>query len=173
MDRAAEQLADRHAFDTEITVLETRCCALGDFASEGLPGGEDLIAGVMRAFRGRLAGASLLSMEPEDALAWVVADGDGENPLETYVDLGGCVLAAVAEAAAEAIGVEVEVGEPRLEESSIAGCLLLTHAPSDSVLVSSRLEVRAGGQHLSAQLHLVMEPKVISALLGALSVSLH
>ena len=173
VDRAADALMDGHAFDTEITVLETRCYALCDFASEGLPGGDDLVAGVMRAFRGRLAGAALLSMDPEEALAWVLSDGSGERPIETYVELGGCVMAAVAEAAGEALEEDVELGEARLEESSIAGCLLRTHAPSDTLLVSSLLEVRAGGQRFAAQLHLVMEPMVISALRGARAVSLH
>ena len=173
VDRAAEELADCHAFDSEITVLETRCWPLAELGSLGFEGGEELIAGVLCAVRGRLSGAGLLSMEPEDALAWVLADGPAADALARYVELGGRVLAAVARAAASALQVEVEVGAARLEEASVAGSLVRTHAPSDTVVVGSRLELRAGGQRFAAQLHLVMEPKVVSALLGALAVSLH
>jgi hypothetical protein len=173
VDRAGEELAETHAYDTELTVLDTRCCALADFGHGGPVVGDDCVAGVMRAFRGRLAGAALLSMEPEDALAWSRADGGGGSPIETYVALAGDVLGAVALTAAEALDVEIELGESRLEEESVGGCLLRTHAPSDTVVVASRLEIRAGGQPLTAYLLLLMEPKVVSALLGALAVSLH
>jgi len=173
VDRAAEELAETHAFDTELTVLDTRCCALADVGTAGHDIGDDLVAAVMLAFRGRLAGTALLAMEPEDALAWSLADGGRGTPVETYVTLGAAVLGAVVTCAAEALGVEVELGAPRLEEDSIGACLVRTHAPSDTVVVSSRIEVRAGGQPAVAHLLLIMEPKVISALLGALAVSLH
>jgi len=173
VDRAADELAESHAFDTELTVLQTRCCALGDFGAQEIDGGADWIAGVLRAFRGRVCGTAILSMDPEDALAWSLADGGDGPPVEAYLDVAGRVLEAIALTAAEAIGVEVELGAARLEEDTVGGCLLRTHAPSDTVVVSSRIEVRAGGQTLPAQLLLVMEPKVVSALLGALAVSLH
>jgi hypothetical protein len=174
VDRAAEELAERHAFDTELTVLETRCCALAQFGVDtGVDPGDDLVAGVMRAFRGRLTGTGLLAMEPEDALAWSLAGGSEHSPVDTYVGLAGTVLGAVAGSAAEALGVEVELAPARLEEDSVAGCLIRTHAPSDTVVVCARLEIRAGGHPAPARLLLVMEPKVVSALLGALAVSLH
>jgi len=173
VDRASEELAESHAFDTEITVLESHCCALADFGVQGLGVGEELVAGVLRGFRGPLAGASLLAMEPEDALSWSLSSGQGHSPIETYVELAGDVLGAVVETAGEALEVDVELGTSRLEEDSIAGCLLRTHAPSDTVVVSARLEIKAAGHPVIGHLLLVMEPKVVSALLGALAVSLH
>lgn len=173
VDRAAEELAETHAFDTEITVLETRCRALGEFGTDASDVAEDLTAGVLGACRGRLAGTALLAMEPDDALAWMRSDGNGAPPIETYLKLGGRLLASVMRSAAEALDVDVEMAAPSLAEASVASCLARTHAPLDTVLISSQLEIRAGRQQLPAQLHLIIEPKLVSALLGALAVSLH
>ena len=112
-------------------------------------------------------------MDPEEALAWSLADGDQSRPVETYVELGETVLKSIADAAGEALGIEVEAGPSRLEETTVAGCLVATHAPPDVVLLSSRVEVRVAGQWLSAELHLLMPPKVISRLLRALAVGVH
>lgn len=173
VDRAAEELAESHAFDTEITVLETRCRALGDFGTDASDVALDMTAGVLGACRGRLTGTALLVMEPEDALAWMRADGNGAPSIEIYPKLGGSLLASVLRSAAEALEVEVELAAPTLAEASVASCLARTHAPLDTVLISSQLEIRAGRQQLSAQLHLIIEPKLVAALLGALAVSLH
>jgi len=173
VDRAAEELAERHAFDTEITVLDTRCRALGDFGDDVTDAGEDMNAGVLGALRGGLSGTALLAMEPDDALAWMLSDGNSAPPVDAYVRLAGSVLASVGRSAAEALDVEVELAAPALVEDSVASCLARTHAPLDTVLISSRLEIRVGRQLLPAQLHLIIEPKLVSALLGALSVSLH
>ncbi len=173
MDRAAEELAELHAFDTEIAVIDTRCRSLGEFGTEIADVAEGMDAGVLAAFRGRLSGTALLAMEPDDALAWMLADGNGTPATETYVMLAGSVLASVVRTAAEALDVEAAVASPILAEDSVASCLARTHAPLDTVLISSQLEIRAARQLLSAQLHLIIEPKLVSALLGALSVSVH
>ena len=137
VDRAADRLVDEHAVETEITVLETRCGRLSELAAEGFLSEGERIAGVMRAYRGPLEGAALLAMDPEEALAWSLADGDGHSPVETYIALGGRVLQAVAEVAAESLGVEAQLSTARLEESTAAGCLLATHAPPEVCAAAS------------------------------------
>jgi len=175
MDLAAEQLRDQHALDSEIEIVETRCCALGDFAGAGLHSrDEDLLAGVLLAFRGPLAGTALMVLEPEEALAWARAHSSGDDDaVRTFVELGECALAAVVRAASSALGVETELCEASLQEHTLGGCLLATHAPSDTMLTSSRLRVTSGGQLLDAHFYMLMEPKMMSALLGALSASAH
>jgi len=174
VDRAADALTETHAVDTEITTLETLCCALGDFGTDASHGHDDeVVAGVLLPFRGTLSGAGLLSMDPEDALAWARSDGDCDSPIETFLELGACMLAAVIQSASSALRAPTENGAAKLEESSLAGCLLSTHAPSDTVLIRTRIEIRAGHQHHHANLSLLMEPKVVSALLAALSVSMN
>ncbi len=173
VDRAAEFLTEEHAIDTELTVLETRTCPLADISTDGFLGEADRIAGVVMSYRGRLEGAGLLAMDPAEALAWSLADGDQSRPVETYVQLGDAVLKSIAEVAGEALGIEAETGPPRLEESTVARCLVATHAPPDVFLLSSRLEIRVAGQWLSANLHLLKPPKVLSTLLRALAVGVH
>ncbi|MCH2187399.1 hypothetical protein MK280_16195 [Myxococcota bacterium] len=148
-------------------------CPLAEFSTDGLVGDADRIAGVVKSFRGRLEGTGLVALDPEEALAWALADGDQSHPVETYVELGETVLQSIADVAGEALGIEVEAGPPRLEETTVAGCLVGTHAPPDVVLLSSRVEVRVAGQWLSAELHLLVPPKVLSRLLRALAVGVH
>lgn len=173
--RAAEALCERHAFDTDLEILETRCCALAEHGAEGLrvSSDEELVAGALLAFHGPLSGASLLAMEPHDALAWSQAGGVSTDPIVTFLELSGLVLESVIESAAEALGATTEVGQPTLQESSLTGCLLQTHAPSDTVLTSCRVRIVAGRQTYDATLHLLMDPKCMFAMLGALSVAAH
>jgi len=173
--RAAEGLAERHAFDTDLEILETRCCALADYGAEGrsVTADEEVIAGVLLSFQGPLCGASLLAMDPHDALAWSQAGGESGDPIGTFLELGGDVLGSVIESAAEALEIRTEVGRPTLEETSLTGCLLRTHAPSDTVLTSCRLRIMAGRQAYDATLHLLMDPKRMFAMLGALAVAAH
>jgi len=127
----------------------------------------------MMSYTGGFSGVGLLSLEPEDALAWTLAGGQIADPLATYADIGGVVLRSVVESAAAALGTASEAAEPTLVEDSLAASLLGTHAPSDTVLMCSRIAVEVGPLKLPAHLYLLLEPKMLSALLGALSVSLH
>ena len=70
-----------------------------------------------------------------------------------------------------ALNREPDLGPASLMEESIAGCLIATHAPSDTVVVCSLLRLLAGGQYFDANLYLLLDPKHMSAMLGALSVS--
>ncbi len=168
----ADELSERHAVDTELEILETHCGTLSEFGREGLrPADEDITASVLLSFHGRLSGATLFTMEPEDALAWARADGSEGDPVATYLDLAREVLSSVIISASAALGVETEIGRPKLVERTLGGCLLSTHAPSDTVLTSSRLRLQAGRMYYDASLHLLMEPKVMGAMLGALNIA--
>ncbi len=172
--RAADELSETHAVDSRIQVDETRCCTLGNCGPDGwFSSHDDVTAGVLLSFHGPLSGDVLLCMEPEQALAWSQAGSTSHDLVRTYVDLASGVLNAVVKSAAEELDVATESGVAELVEMSAPGCLIQTHAPSDTVVVCSRLRIRAGRQHLTADLYLLLDPKLMSAMLGALSVSAH
>ncbi len=170
--RAVDELSETHAVDSSVEILDLRCCTLGDFGRDGLhTRDDDIIAAVSRSYHGPISGVTLLTMEPEDALGWACADGNRSDPVATYVELGGHVMEAVIEGAGRALGGESVLGPAKLMELSLAGCLIETHAPSDTVVVSSLLRLHAGGQVLDANLYLLLDTKHMSAILGALSIS--
>ena len=172
--RAAEELSETHAIDSRIEVRETRCCALGDFGSAGLCSSyDDLTACVILSFRGPLSGGVLLCMDPEDALAWSRADSAGGDSVRAYIGLGRRVIGAVVESAADVLEASTDLGTAELAETSVAGCLIRTHAPSDTVVIYSQISILAAGRFLPADLYLMLDPKRMSAMLGALSVSAH
>jgi hypothetical protein len=173
-DRAAEELAEDYSADTEIDVLETRCCALADFGTANLPASaDDVVAGSLVSFHGGIQGAALLAMEPVDALGWARTNDADAEPVASYLAQSNQILTAVVESAARALGVDTHVGRPVLEEAPIAGCLLRTHAPSDTMIVCSRVEITAGRQRFASSLFVLLEAKVVNAILGALSMSVH
>ncbi len=174
VDRATESIREIHAFDTDICTDQTRCHRLSEL-SETTSAADDIDwqACVLRPFSGEFRGAASLSMDPHEALAWAVADGSKKDIVGTYLELGGEVLGGIIETAQALAGSNVSMGCPRFREDSLTGCLLSTHAPSDTVAIRSLVKVRAGGRDLEGQIHVLMEPKSMSRLLRALSVSLH
>jgi hypothetical protein len=174
VDRAAEAIRETHAFDTDLYIDQTRCHRLSEI-SEADPVDHDIEwkACVLLPFTGEFRGAAALSMSPDEALGWAVADGSKQDIVGTFLELGGKVLGGIIEAAQALAGPNLSMGCPRFREDSLTGCLLSTHAPSDTVAIRSLIRIRAGGRDLEGQLHVLMEPKSMSRLLGALSVSLH
>jgi hypothetical protein len=81
----------------------------------------------------------MLVMAPGDAMESARGLTPEAGPVEGYVDLGGQILEPVVEAAAKELGRAHEIGAPRLVEDTVGGCLLCTHAPSDTLLVSARI----------------------------------
>jgi hypothetical protein len=112
-------------------------------------------------------------MDPDEALAWVVADGSKRDIVGSFLEIGSKLLEGVVDAAQSVMGEKLVMGPSRFREDSITGCLLSTHAPADTVAVNSTVQIRACGRNLSAQLHILVEPKSMSRLLRALSVSMH
>jgi len=174
MDRASERISEIHAFDTDLCIDQTRShsvAELGDFNPTGSD--EAWMACVLRPFRGDFSGVAILSMDPDEAFAWVLADGPKKDIVGAFIELGGLVVEGLVAAGREIVGSSLEPGPARFREDSVTGCLVGTHAPSDTVAVGCVLKVRAGGRDLEARLHVLMEPKSMGALLQALSVSLH
>ncbi|MCZ6783318.1 MAG: hypothetical protein O7G30_08415 [Proteobacteria bacterium] len=143
-------------------------CLLADFPVGPAPCDGDLCAGVMMRLDGTLSGTALLSMDPEHALAWISArpNGPGAEPLAAYLELGRTLLATCLGALADGFGCTTEPGTARLEEETVVGIVLATHAPSDTVVLSARLEVPIAGQRLPAHVTVLLEPKLLESLLS-------
>ena len=174
MDLAAESISEVHSFDTDFCIERTRCYALSEISEHAARGSDaDWRACVLRPFTGKFRGVAVLSMEADEALAWVVADGAKKDIVGTYIDLGGRLVEGLIESARKAVEPNLSLGCPRFREDTLTGCLLSTHAPSDTVAIASQVRVRSSGHELEGQLHVLMDPKSMGQLLGALSVSLH
>jgi hypothetical protein len=165
-------LTDMCGSETEIDVLEIRCSNLGEFAESGLRLSEDMLAGVMGRVEGAMPGSLNLVAEPEDALVWAQMVG-GADPLETFVALGCELLAGVAAALAEVLESPTEFCDPQLVEEPELAMFVKTHAPSDTLVFSTRLRIEVRDELITAHSHLLVEPKYLSRLLSALSAASH
>jgi len=174
MDRAASSIRDIHAFDTDLAIEHTRCDSLSEMSSVPSEGDDDSWrACVLKPLTGEFGGVVVFSMDSEDALAWVVADGPKQDIVGTFLELGERVAEGIVEAATSLVDLRLGMGGSRFREDSITGCLLSTHAPSDTVAIGNSLKIRSGGHSLIGHLHILMEPKSMSRLLRGLSVSFH
>ena len=158
--------------ETEVEVQEVRATALGDFGDRGLCLSDDMIAGVMGRLKGVMPGTANLVLEPEEALLWARLGG-GEDPLAMYVTLGKTLLEGVATFLAEVLEGEVAFDGTRLVEQSELAMLVATHAPSDTIVFSTRMRIVARDESFDAVSHLLVEPKYLAQLLSALSAASH
>ena len=165
-------LADITGCETEVEVQEIRVESLADFGERGLCISDDLIAGVMGRLEGVIPGSLGLALEPEDALLWARLGG-GDDPLETFVALGRTLLEGVATSVGELLGGEARFEGATLAEEPELAMLVQTHAPSDTLVFSTRMRIDARDEVLTAVSHLLIEPKYLSPLLTALSAASH
>ncbi len=174
IEMAIEDIRCVHAFDTDISVELTRCSIFSEFSEMAFSTDhESWKAAVLRSFSGGISGTAMMVMESEEVVAWMSADGSRADIIGRFVDLGGRVLRGPVESARRLLGEPIELDDSHFVEDSLLGCLLATHAPSDTILIGSSLQIRSGNRLLDAQLRLALEPKAISSLLTALSVALH
>ena len=158
--------------ETEIEVQEIRCTALADFGERGLCLSEDLVAGVMGRVEGIMPGSLNLALEPEDALMWSRM-GDGDDPLATYVEIGRRLLGGMTRSLAEILRGEVAFEGAALVEESELAMLVKTHAPSDTLVFSMRMQIHVRDDVFTAASHMLIEPKYLAPLLSALSQAMH
>jgi len=165
-------LAEISGCETEIDVLEIRCTSLGDFGERGMRLSEDLVAGVIGRLEGVLPGSLNVVLEPEDALLWAQI-GNDSDPLDAFVSLGRVLLEGIAVALSEILQAESQFRGATLVEESELTMLVKTHAPSDTLVFSTRLQIDVRDEVVSAISHLLIEPKYLAQLLFALSAAVH
>ena len=165
-------LAEISGCETEIEVHEVRCTPLGEFGEQGLRLSEDLVAGVIGRLEGAMPGSLNIVLEPDEALVWAQIGNDG-NPLDTFVALGTALLEGIAVGLSEILECESHFRSAVLVEESELAMFVKTHAPSDTLVFSTRLRIDVRDEVVSAVSHLLIEPKYLAQLLSALSAAVH
>jgi hypothetical protein len=130
------------------------------------------VAGVMGRLDGVMPGSLNVVLEPEDALLWAQI-GNDSDPLDTFVSLGRVLLEGIAVALSEILQAESQFQSAALVEESELTMLVKTHAPSDTLVFSTRLQIEVRDEVVSAISHLLIEPKYLAQLLSALSAAVH
>lgn len=166
------QLAELSGCDTEIEIHEIRCTALGDFGDRGMQLSDDLVAGVMGRLEGALPGSLSLVLDPDEALLWARL-GDDVDPIRGFVAYGKLLLEGVAVALSEILERDTTFEGASLVEEPELAMLIKTHAPSDTLVFSSRLRIDVRDEVLEGMTHLMIEPKYLGQLLSALSAAVH
>ena len=165
-------LAELSGCETDVEVLEIRCTSLGNFGEQGMRLSEDLAAGVIGRLEGAMAGSLNIVLEPEDALI-LAQIGNDADPLETFVSLGSVLLEGVAVMLSEILESETRLQGTALVEEPELTILVKTHAPSDTLVFSTRLQIAVRDEVVGAVSHLLIEPKYLAPLLSALSAAVH
>jgi hypothetical protein len=165
-------LAEISGCETEVEVHEVRCTSLGDFGEQGMRLSEDLVAGVIGRLEGAMPGSLNVVLEPEEALIWAQIGNDAD-PLDTFVALGSALLEGIALGLAEILESESNFQAATLVEGSELAMFVRTHAPSDTLVFSTRLRIDVRDEVVSAVSHLLIEPKYLAPLLSALSAAVH
>ncbi len=165
-------LAEISGCETEVEVIEVRCTSLGEFAEHGMRLSDDLVAGVIGRLEGIMPGSLNVVLEPEEALAWTQIGSDAD-PIDAFVSLGSVLLEGIAVALSEVLESESQFRGAALVEEPELTMLVATHAPSDTLVFSTRLHIEVRDEVVSAVSHLLIEPKYLAQLLSALSAAVH
>jgi hypothetical protein len=167
--RAADKLRRTHTANAELHVGKTGICVLCDFPTEAVCEHNDISASVMLGFRGTFWGTALLVMDPHQALAWIRSGESQGDPIEVFLHLGRTVLEEALVSLAAGFRSHVEIGDASLEEQSVVVTLLATHAPPDTVIVSSDLGIQCSEGRLDASLFVLLDRKLLLILLRNLA----
>ncbi len=166
-------LGDISGYETEVEVTEIRCTSLGEFGEHGMRVSDDLVAGVFGRLEGCMPGSINIVLEPEDALLWAQIGNLNGDALDTFVSLGRVLLEGIATGLSEVLKSDSQFKGATLVEESELMMLVKTHAPSDTLVFSLRLEIDVRDERVSAISHLMIEPKYLTQLLSALSAAAH
>jgi hypothetical protein len=146
----------------EARLAASGVCTLCEIEPDAVAGRGELVAGVAMRFDGGLWGTALLAMEPEDALRWMRSLAV-PAPLAAYVSHARGILARALDALARDCGIRIEGGDAALEEDSVVGILLATHAPSDTAVLWARLEAELDGSPAPIHLYALTDAKLLAS----------
>jgi hypothetical protein len=116
----------------------------------------------------------LFAMESEDAFALFQEVAAGAELLATYTAFGSEIVAQAARALAGGC-VGTQSGTASLEGNSVISILVGTHAPSDTVVVTLRLEISSSCGEASTPgfVYLLADPKSFRATLAEIADSVN
>jgi len=149
--------------DPRPVVVKVSGCPLGRFPDGALGCDGELVAAAVARVEAPTAGSAVLALDPEHALTWVAEAGDGADPIARFLALSGALLRAATSGLETPLGVRLASGPAALGEDSVVGILLATHAPSDTWVLSARVDLDAGGLRRPAHAYWLLDPKLLSA----------
>ena len=166
----AAELTRAGALPQQARVARVAVCRLGDFPDGAVFPDDDLRASVVWSVGGTHSATALISLEPEEALAWIrwlagEEEAQGPEALQRF-RLGAETLARHAMSSLG--GGALEVKEGALHEAPLVQTLLGTHAPPDTAVLSTELAVASESGSLSLCFYLLMDAKVLGALAASL-----
>lgn len=162
---AAAALEAGGASPQQIRCGRVALCRLGAFPLLGYLPDAECRATVVMPVEGPFTATALFSFSPEDALRWVSWLEPGPSPrgpavLEAYraaaTVVGGQVLRAV-------LGPSLRLERAALQEDSLVGTLLATHAPRETLLLCVELLLESGAEHLGGAFYLLADGKAAEA----------
>jgi len=146
-------------------VHRVAACRLADFPQGAVPIADDMLASLVIPLGGRHAATAVLSLEPETALEllqWREEDrGPGEGPVLDRFIAAGSLLARHMLTGWP--GESADPGAARMEEDSLTGTLLRTHAPGETVLVSAAWQLAGPVRSCGGSLVLLLDAKALSS----------
>ena len=119
-----------------------------------------------------MPGSLSLVLDPDEALLWAQL-GDDADAIRGFVSYGQVLLEGIAVALTEILERETKFEGAALVEEPELAMLIRTHAPSDTLVFSSRVRLDVRDEALEAMAHLMIEPKYLGQLLSALSAAVH
>jgi hypothetical protein len=154
-------------------VSHSNVCTLSEFPDHAVFDGSEMLACVRLPLRGGLPGVGVLALDPHGVMHLVGRRQGAPDPglVPRYLELGRGLVHGLVAPFAQALGTQPEAGVPELVEGPLVPCILGTHALPDTVVVSCGIRLDLGGTSHSGVTYLLLAPKVVRRLIGALSVS--
>jgi hypothetical protein len=166
-DGCAEALRDCHAGDSALEIRDIRSATLAELPEQIPCFDGECVAAVAGRYSGGVCGTSLLAMNPEDALRWILSGRGSDDPIASFVERGAMIQTHLIESIGMGLGLTIKPEGADLREDSVPLILLGTHAPSDTVIVCVSMIISAGDEVLPAQVYLMIEPKLLYTALAA------
>lgn len=133
--------------------------------------GTEMLACARLPLRGSLEGAGILALDPHGVMHLVGSRQESPDPglVPRYLDLASQLLTDLTASLGSAIGSGPELGPPELVEGSLVSCVLGTHAPPDTVVVSGRLRLTYRSTSVASIAYLLLGAKPTGCLVETLS----
>jgi hypothetical protein len=146
-------------------------CALSEFPEGAVFDDSEWLACVRGAMTGPLCGVAILALDPHCVLRLAGAGLPPGTPdpglVARYLAFGHAVLEALARPLGRALGEEPGCDAPELFEGALAPCVLSTHAPPDTVVMSVELGFEVPAARLEGTACLLLPRKLADRLVAA------
>lgn len=155
----------------DAALSQAAVCALSEFPERAVFDGTEMLACVRLPLRGSLDGVGILALDPHGVMHLVGRRQEAPDPglVPRYLELARGLISGLTASLGAAIGRGPELGPPELVEGPLVRCVLGTHAPPDTVVVSCGLRLTYRSTSLASVVYLLLGAKPTGCLVEALS----